>query len=699
MGKKLLVLWMILLLLVSSILPDVYASAKSVLEEQYEAGMGYFAEGDYVRAFSYFQISGKVKGYAPAQNMLGVCYRDGLGTEKDLAEAENYFRLSADQGYAPAEENLRELEKNRNSEEEWVCLYSAYYYSGKLSSARRMTYNADGEIWETSSLNYDTDGMRQLTIKTNYFDENGVAFRAETVDAVTGNLISCDSMEHNEEGKLLHSQTIDVFGSVRSEQNNSYSEDGSILEHIEYDDNEEIKSRSVTIRNADNQTLKTETYDEYGEISYSSETYYDSQGRKTRDYCVSYSKYGENIESSVSYVYNEEGVLTRSTEKYLTGGDYLTGSVYIKEYFFDEYGNLLEECTSREGEETNRHTQKWGLLRNGEIIRTSFRDEFVDELDALETQAQDSKTIKNALTIKSSGKISLERTVLLDLNNVKVTAESYSADGNREGVRMLFENNRDEDIKVKVAYLQVNGKRIEPTSYFDIKAHGMHKDKLYISTDMLDAAGIDRIESITIGLDVLKEYEKQFGGDPVTISIHDERNRASAFIPIEKAILSEEKLKINFVGYDLKDTYAELYYSIENLSDEAFHIESSDAFLNREKGFSLAISQNVEANSSVLYMDRFDSPTYTRIESLTELSFGLELRQGYLNQFGKAEKIVMEFAPDGKLNNFSGDIIIDKTSEFWKKAFASTVAGFCPECGNQIDPDSKFCMYCGHRLG
>ena len=161
---------------------------------------------------------------------------------------------------------------------------------------------------------------------------------------------------------------------------------------------------------------------------------------------------------------------------------------------------------------------------------------------------------------------------------------------------------------------------------------------------------------------------------------------------------SEEKLQISLVGYELKDNYAELYYSIENLSDEAFHIESSDVLLNGEECYSLAIYQNVDANSSVLYSDSFYRKTYSRIERLSELSFGLELGEGYLNQFGKAEKIVMKFEPDGQLREFSGKIDIDKSSDFWEKAFALASIRFCPECGNQIDPDSKFCMYCGHSI-
>lgn len=111
MGKRLLVLWIVLLLFISSFQAEVYAVNKTAVEEQYETGMEYFDRGDYDRAFSYFQISGEVRGYAPSQNMLGVCYRDGLGVEKNADEAERYFKLAAEQGISEAVENSSSVHK------------------------------------------------------------------------------------------------------------------------------------------------------------------------------------------------------------------------------------------------------------------------------------------------------------------------------------------------------------------------------------------------------------------------------------------------------------------------------------------------------------------------------------------------------------------------------------------------------------
>lgn len=52
-------------------------------------------------------------GYAPAQNLLGKCYQDGRGVEKNVEKAFEWYKRAADQGLSEAQYNLaRCLERN-----------------------------------------------------------------------------------------------------------------------------------------------------------------------------------------------------------------------------------------------------------------------------------------------------------------------------------------------------------------------------------------------------------------------------------------------------------------------------------------------------------------------------------------------------------------------------------------------------------
>ena len=60
---------------------------------------------DDAMAVKYYRLSAE-KGYAAAQNNLGYCYDIGNGVPQDYKEAVRLYRLAADQGYALAQYNL-----------------------------------------------------------------------------------------------------------------------------------------------------------------------------------------------------------------------------------------------------------------------------------------------------------------------------------------------------------------------------------------------------------------------------------------------------------------------------------------------------------------------------------------------------------------------------------------------------------------
>jgi hypothetical protein len=139
----------------------------------YLEGMNFFEKEDFDKAFPYFQIAGAEKNYAPAQNMLGVCYRDGLGAEQDLSEAEKYFRLSSDQGYAPAQENLIELESRNIAELKKIEVgssiqFGAYEQDNDLTNGKEPIEWQVLEVRENKALLISKYGLDYQQYNTEY---------------------------------------------------------------------------------------------------------------------------------------------------------------------------------------------------------------------------------------------------------------------------------------------------------------------------------------------------------------------------------------------------------------------------------------------------------------------------------------------------------------------------------------------------
>ena len=84
-------------------------SVRKTLEQTFERGVS-FAKGegvaqDMTEAVKWYRMAAE-QGYAPAQNELGSCYYKGHGVAQDMEEAVKWFRMAAEQGYTPAQNEL-----------------------------------------------------------------------------------------------------------------------------------------------------------------------------------------------------------------------------------------------------------------------------------------------------------------------------------------------------------------------------------------------------------------------------------------------------------------------------------------------------------------------------------------------------------------------------------------------------------------
>ena len=106
-------------------------------------------------AFEWFKLSAE-QGYASAQNSLGIMYEDGEGVEQNYQEAMNWYRKSAEQGNPCAQYNLGQLYRKgqgvtENKEEavKWYKLSAEQGYADAQYSLGFMYDKGKGVVWDS----------------------------------------------------------------------------------------------------------------------------------------------------------------------------------------------------------------------------------------------------------------------------------------------------------------------------------------------------------------------------------------------------------------------------------------------------------------------------------------------------------------------------------------------------------------------
>lgn len=120
----------------------------------------------------------------------------------------------------------------------------------------------------------------------------------------------------------------------------------------------------------------------------------------------------------------------------------------------------------------------------------------------------------------TAGDTKIEPQVLLDAENVKVTAQQYVQDDVwGDGLRLLIENNGKSDVGVGSHATIVNDYMITDLLSAEVAAGKKSNETMYLSSKELEASGIDNIGQIESYLYLFSPdtYETIYTADPVTI--------------------------------------------------------------------------------------------------------------------------------------------------------------------------------------
>lgn len=163
-----------------------------------------------------------------------------------------------------------------------------------------------------------------------------------------------------------------------------------------------------------------------------------------------------------------------------------------------------------------------------EIVKTEEKagdtaasaEETSDEQEAADVQESPDTEADTAAEDSNKGDITIEEQVLVDQDGIKITASEYVTDDIwGDGIKVLIENDTEQDVMVGCDALIVNDYMIHDLFGSEVAAGKKSNDVIYLSSSELKAAGIDTVGRVEIYFHAYDadSFEDIFNTDCVTI--------------------------------------------------------------------------------------------------------------------------------------------------------------------------------------
>ena len=207
-----------------------------------------------------------------------------------------------------------------------------------------------------------------------------------------------------------------------------------------------------------------------------------------------------------------------------------------------------------------------------------------DSSETAANPAENDGSSSEAESSSDSTDVTIEEQVLVDQDNIVITAKEYVSDSIwGDGVKVLIENNSDKDVMVGCTALIVNDYMITDLFASSVAAGKKSNETIYLSSSELNAAGIDVVGKIEIYFHASDEssYETIFDADCATIQTSEYDNMDTTPNDAGTELYNEGGIKIVGKTVDENSFWgtAILLYC-ENTSGENVGISVDDISVN-----------------------------------------------------------------------------------------------------------------------
>lgn len=323
-----------------------------------------------------------------------------------------------------------------------------------------------------------------------------------------------------------------------------------------------------------------------------------------------------------------------------------------------------------------------GTVNNELFIKQQKTEEIkaLDNQDFTSSSASTTAPAIDTILVESSSGVSIAETVLLNENNIRVTALRYEESKysfmNYEVIVFHVENNRSNQIKVSIAYVKTNGivQRVFPDTYPNtyIEPYSECDGVIELDPEYINLSGSDHIYSLEVSLVISDDNFNDMLISPfVSIPIVDNRTHQFTSTPIWLNLINDDHIEASILGYRIDDRQLHLYFNLKT-DDTVPGDNRFIEFLGGREEYSSSGTIRINGTDSNMYMweiyDRqpecafvedvyFEVPTDS-IQSL-EFAFviyGADRNIGEELRLFSSNSIKLSFDPNGTISSADGTV-------------------------------------------
>ncbi len=245
--------------------------------------------------------------------------------------------------------------------------------------------------------------------------------------------------------------------------------------------------------------------------------------------------------------------------------------------------------------------------------------------------------------------ITVQETVLLDKDGIKITLKSLSDDIFGPSLKVLVENNSDISVTVQIRDSSINGVMVDAIFSCDVQNGKKANSEIVFMSSDLETANITTIKDIELKFHVFTTdgWDTVFDSETINIVTSADTSFVQTFDDSGIPVLDKDGIRIVIKKLDSTDSIwgAELYLFVENNSENDVTIQLRDTSINGfmiDPIFSCDVLSGKKAFDSITFFEsNLQENDITEIE-IIEFSVHIFDASGW-NTIFDSEPITVDF--------------------------------------------------------